>query len=164
GKSLDDIPAHTRDFGLMFQDYALFPHMNVEQNINFGLRMQGWSKAEQQRRLREMLELVGLAGFERRDVTRLSGGERQRVALARSLGARPRLVMVDEPRGAPDAALREGLGVEPGQTVEVVGVTGLYRAHGQHGGFAVADRIAIMYDGRIEQVGTPEDVYRQPKT
>jgi thiamine transport system ATP-binding protein len=164
GRSLDGILAHTRDFGLMFQDYALFPHMNVEQNIYFGLRMQGWSKVEQQKRLREMLELVGLTGFERRDVTQLSGGERQRVALARSLAPNPQLLMLDEPLGSLDAALRERLVVELRQTLNAVGVTALYVTHDQHEAFAVADRIAIMSNGRIEQVGTPETVYRQPRT
>ncbi|HEX2621759.1 MAG TPA: ABC transporter ATP-binding protein, partial [Phototrophicaceae bacterium] len=108
-KSVLPIPVHQRDFGLMFQDYALFPHLNVAQNVTFGLRMHRASTSEQQTRLQEVLALVGLGGFDNRDVTQLSGGEKQRVALARSLATNPRLLLLDEPLGSLDAALRERL-------------------------------------------------------
>ena len=162
GKSILNQPVHTRDFGLMFQDFALFPHLNVLQNVEFGLRMKGVSERKQ--RAQEVLELVGLSGFERRDVAQLSGGERQRVALARSLAPNPRLLMLDEPLGSLDAALRERLVVDLRQIIRRVGLTALYVTHDQHEAFVVADRIALMNAGQVEQIGTPIEVYRQPQT
>lgn len=162
GQSLAGVPIHQQGFGLMFQDFALFPHLNVAQNVAFGLKMQGIPTATQQRRVREVLELVGLSGFERRDVARLSGGERQRVALARSLAPNPRLLMLDEPLGSLDAALRERLVIELREIIKRVGLTALYVTHDQHEAFAIADRIAVMNAGLIEQVGSPPDVYQQP--
>jgi thiamine transport system ATP-binding protein len=164
GRSILEQPVHTRDFGLMFQDFALFPHLNVLQNVEFGLRMKGMDKAARQARAREVLELVGLSGFERRDVAQLSGGERQRVALARSLAPNPRLLMLDEPLGSLDAALKERLLVELRQIIKRVGLTALYVTHDQHEAFAIADRIALMNAGQFEQVGAPEEVYRKPET
>jgi ABC-type Fe3+/spermidine/putrescine transport system ATPase subunit len=162
GHSVVAIPVHQRDFGLMFQDYALFPHLKVAENITFGLKMHGISPAQQRLRLREVLKLVGLVGFERRDVAQLSGGERQRVALARSLAPNPRLLMLDEPLSSLDASLKERLVIELREIIKQVGLTALYVTHDQREAFAVADRVAIMNDGRIEQVGTPEAIYRQP--
>lgn len=164
GQSILDIPVHQRDFGLMFQDFALFPHMTVGQNIVFGLRMRAVPALEQQRRLQAVLQLVGLAGFERRDVTQLSGGERQRVALARSLAPNPRLLMLDEPLGSLDAALRERLVVELRAIIKQVGLTAVYVTHDQQEAYAVADRVAIMNAGVIEQIGAAEAVYRHPRT
>ncbi len=164
GQSLAGVPIHQRGFGLMFQDFALFPHLDVAQNVAFGLRMQGVPAASQQRRVMEVLELVGLSGFERRDVARLSGGERQRVALARSLAPHPRLLMLDEPLGSLDAALRERLVIELREIIKRVGLTALYVTHDQHEAFAIADRIAVMNAGLIEQVGSPPDVYQQPNS
>ncbi|HEX2907854.1 MAG TPA: ABC transporter ATP-binding protein [Phototrophicaceae bacterium] len=161
---ITNIPIHQRNFGLMFQDFALFPHMNVAKNVAFGLKMQHVSPAEQQRRVHEVLELVGLAELENRDVSRLSGGERQRVALARSLAPNPRLLMLDEPLGSLDAALRERLVVELRDIIKRVGLTAVYVTHDQHEAFAIADRIAIMNAGLIEQIGTPETIYRQPSS
>lgn len=163
GQSILDIPVHQRDFGLMFQDFALFPHMNVAQNILFGLRMHGVPAKEQQR-LKEVLELVGLDGFERRDVAQLSGGERQRVALARSLAPKPRLLMLDEPLGSLDAVLRERLVVDLRNIMKQVGLTALYVTHDQKEAFAIADRIALMNAGRIEQADAPQTIYYRPKT
>ncbi len=157
-------PVHTRDFGLMFQDFALFPHLNVLQNVEFGLRMKQISRENRRARAREVLELVGLSGFERRDVSPLSGGERQRVALARSLAPNPRLLMLDEPLGSLDAALRERLVVDLRQIIKRVGLTALYVTHDQHEAFVIADRIALMNAGQFEQVGTPEQVYHRPET
>ncbi|MBL8162773.1 MAG: ABC transporter ATP-binding protein [Anaerolineae bacterium] len=164
GAGLRGVPVHQRGFGLMFQDLALFPHLDVAGNIAFGLRMAGMPKDEQQRRIREVLELVGLTGFERRDVARLSGGERQRVALARSLAPNPRFLMLDEPLGALDAALREELIPELRGIIKRMGLTALYVTHDQHEAFVMGDRVAVMHDGAVEQVGTPEALYRRPET
>ncbi len=162
GQDLARVLPHRRGFGLMFQEYALFPHKNVFDNVAFGLRMQAISRAELEARGREVLSLVGLAGFEDRDVNRLSGGERQRVALARSLAPRPRLLMLDEPLGALDRTLRERLLVELGSILHQVGQTAIYVTHDQEEAFALADRVLIMRAGRIVQAGTPEEVYRRP--
>lgn len=162
GESILNVPVHQRGFGLMFQDYALFPHLDVTANVGFGLKMLGWTTSEQQNRVREMLELVNLSGFERRDVARLSGGERQRVALARSLAPNPRLLMLDEPLGALDATLRDQLIIELRSIIQSLGLTAIYVTHDQHEAFAIADRVAVMNNGRIEQIGKPVDVYRRP--
>lgn len=161
---IDPIPVYQRGFGLMFQEFALFPHMNVAQNVMFGLKMHGEPPDAQQRRMHEVLELVGLSGFADRDVTQLSGGERQRVALARSLAPNPRLLMLDEPLGSLDAALAERLVVELREIIKRVGLTAIYVTHNQQEAFAVSDRIAIMNAGRIEQVDSPETAYTKPKT
>jgi ABC-type Fe3+/spermidine/putrescine transport system ATPase subunit len=162
GHSLEDVPVHERGFGLMFQDYALFPHKDVEANVAFGLRMQRLAGPQVRARVGEMLELVGLAGYERRRVFDLSGGEQQRVALARSLAPRPRLLMLDEPLGSLDRALREELLREVRAILRRVGVTSIYVTHDQQEAFTIAGRVLIMDKGRILQQGTPEAVYRQP--
>jgi ABC-type Fe3+/spermidine/putrescine transport system ATPase subunit len=162
GQSILKVPVHQREFGLMFQDFALFPHLNVGGNIEFGLKMQGLSPAVRAARIQENLDVVGLSGFENRDVTQLSGGERQRVALARSLAPNPHLLMLDEPLGSLDAALRERLVVELRQIIKRVGLTAVYVTHDQNEAFAIADRIAVMNAGKIEQIDTPENVYRRP--
>jgi thiamine transport system ATP-binding protein len=164
GRSIVDIPVHERGFGLMFQDFALFPHMTAAENVRFGLRMRGVPKSEQARRVHEALALVGLVGFEDRDVTQLSGGEQQRVALARSLAPNPRLLMLDEPMGSLDAALRERLVVEVREIIKRVGLTAVYVTHDQAEAYAIADRIAVMNVGRIEQIGSPEVLYNRPET
>lgn len=162
GRPLDDVPVHHRGFGLMFQDYALFPHKDVAANIAFGLRVQAMPRQQVEDRLAEMLALVGLAGYERRRVYDLSGGEQQRVALARSLAPGPRLLMLDEPLGSLDRALREELMNELRAILKRVGVTAIYVTHDQQEAFAVADRVIIMDRGRIVQQGTPQAVYRCP--
>jgi thiamine transport system ATP-binding protein len=164
GQSILPIPVHQRGFGLMFQDFALFPHMNVAANIAFGLKMQHLPLPEQQRRVTELLELVNLPGFGQRDIARLSGGERQRVALARSLAPNPRLLMLDEPLGSLDAALRDELIVELRRIIKQLGLTALYVTHDQREAFAIADRIALMNQGQIEQLDTPQSVYQKPAT
>jgi ABC-type Fe3+/spermidine/putrescine transport system ATPase subunit len=146
----------------MFQDFALFPHLNVRRNVMFGLK--GLSRQEKQQRVDEVLELVGLSAFKKRAVTELSGGEQQRVALARSLAPRPQVLMLDEPLGSLDAALRERLVVELRQILQQSGTTALYVTHDQQEAFAIADRIAVMNAGRIEQIAPPEALYKQPKT
>ncbi len=170
GRDLAHTPVHQRGFGLMFQDYALFPHRNVYDNVAFGLRMAGQSKPAIQRRVAEMLDLVGLTGYEQRRVHELSGGQQQRVALARSLAPQPALLLLDEPLGSLDRTLREELMSElrrilkqtPAGPGEPAGMTSIYVTHDQQEAFAIADRVAIMNAGRIEQIGPPSTVYRQP--
>ncbi len=162
GEDVAHVPPHLRGFGLMFQEYALFPHKDVFGNVAFGLRMQGLSREMVAARVAEALELVGLAGFEHRDVNQLSGGERQRVALARSLSPQPRLLMLDEPLGALDRALRERLMDELPGILRRAGVTAIYVTHDQEEAFAIAGRVVLMRAGRVVQAGTPEEVYRRP--
>jgi ABC-type Fe3+/spermidine/putrescine transport system ATPase subunit len=162
GKDLAGVPPHQRGFGLMFQDYALFPHMNVSQNIAFGLRMAGVSKTGQFERVTEVLSLVGLPGFENRQVTELSGGEQQRVALARALANRPVMLMLDEPLGSLDRALREHLLEDLREILQAAGQTTLYVTHDQEEAFSLADRVAVMHQGTLAQVGTPQEIYCQP--
>lgn len=164
GQPIDDAPTHKRGFGLMFQEFALFPHMNVGENIAFGLKMRRQSAKEQQKAVASALELVGLRGFEKRDVSQLSGGERQRVALARSLAPEPRLLMLDEPMGSLDAALRDRLVIELRHIIKDIGLTAIYVTHDQQEAYAIADRIAVMNAGRIEQIDTPQRLYHHPKT
>ena len=164
GQNMAQVPPHQRDFGMMFQDFALFPHKNVAANIAFGLQMHGQSNHEISVRVEEMLDLVALTGYGDRDVTQLSGGEQQRVALARSLAPEPCLLMLDEPLGALDRALRERLMLDLRRILKQVGVTAIYVTHDQTEAFAVSDRIALMNVGRIEQFDFPQDVYYQPAT
>jgi spermidine/putrescine transport system ATP-binding protein len=164
GQDLLRIPVHSRRFGLMFQDYALFPHRNVTENVAFGLRMQGLSPAEITARVNEALARVNLREFADRRVTDLSGGEQQRVALARALAPRPRLLMLDEPLGALDRALREQLGDFLRVLLHETGIPAIYVTHDQEEAFAIADRILLLHQGQVEQDGTPSEVYRQPKS
>lgn len=164
GRPIDGVPTHGRGFGLMFQDYALFPHRDVAGNVAFGLRMQKLPRAQIDARVGEMLDLVGLAGYERRKVYELSGGERQRVALARSLAPSPRLLMLDEPLGALDRALRERLLDELRTILKRVGVTSIYVTHDQAEAFAIADWLVLMQNGQVAQQGPPEQVYRHPSS
>ncbi len=162
GRDLAGIPPHRRQMGLMFQDHSLFPHRDVLGNVVFGLRMQHVDRADAERRARELLDVVGLGGFERRKVAELSGGEQQRVALARALAPAPRLLMLDEPLGSLDRPLRERLMVELRELFTGLSLTALYVTHDHDEAFALADRVAVMHAGGIEQVGTPVDVWRRP--
>jgi thiamine transport system ATP-binding protein len=164
GTDLTGVPPHRRQLGLMFQDHTLFPHRDVLGNVAFGLRMRGVPRPEMEARARELLTLVGLAGYEHRRVTELSGGEQQRVALARALAPAPRLLMLDEPLGSLDRALRERLMVELRELFTRLGLTSLYVTHDHDEAFALADRVAVMRDGRIEQLGTPVEVWEHPAT
>lgn len=164
GQELKHIPIHQRGFGLMFQDFALFPHMTVAQNIAFGLKMQGVASSEQKTIVANMLELVGLRGYEKRDIDALSGGQKQRVALARSLAPSPSLLMLDEPLGSLDAGLRERLVIELQDIIKQIGLTAIYVTHDQQEAYAIADRIAIMNKGKIEQFDSAETLYQRPKT
>lgn len=154
------VPVHRRGFGLVFQDGQLFPHRDVAGNVAFGLRMHRMpGRAE---RVAELLDLVGLAGYERRRVTELSGGEAQRVALARALAPRPRLLLLDEPLSALDRALREQLAMDLAGLLRVAGATALVVTHDHDEAFTLADRVAVMRGGRIVQTGPPEEVWRRP--
>jgi len=160
GESVLDVPVHRRGFGLMFQDGQLFVHRDVAGNIAYGLA--GMPRVEQRDRVAELLELVGLEGYERRSVATLSGGERQRVALARSLGPRPRLLMLDEPLSALDRNLRERLAGEVAEILRRAHVTSLYVTHDHHEARTVADRVGVMIAGRLAQLGAPNEVWGAP--
>jgi ABC-type Fe3+/spermidine/putrescine transport system ATPase subunit len=161
-RRIDTLPAHRRRIGIVFQDYALFPHLNVRDNIGFGLRMHRWSPVDARHRVEELLDLVSLQGYARRKVTRLSGGEQQRVALARALAPRPQLLLLDEPLSALDAKLRSSLRSEIRRIQRELGVTTLYVTHDQEEALVLGDRIAVMREGHIEQIDTPERVYNAP--
>jgi thiamine transport system ATP-binding protein len=164
GEDVGPVPPHRRGFGLVFQDYALFPHLDVGRNVEFGLKMRGVEPADRRRQTAAALARVDLGGFERRRVSTLSGGQAQRVALARALAAGPRMLLMDEPLGSLDRALRERLVVELRDLLAELGVTGLYVTHDQSEAFAVADRLAIIDEGRIVQRGRPEEVWSRPAT
>ncbi|MFZ5920097.1 MAG: ABC transporter ATP-binding protein [Chloroflexota bacterium] len=162
GEDLSGVAAHRRNFGLMFQDYALFPHLSVAENVAFGLKMQNLPAAEIQERVAAVVELVNLQGFEHRRVTELSGGEQQRVALARALAPRPRLLMFDEPLGALDRALRDRLLGELRGILHRTRVPAIYVTHDQEEAFTIADRIILLHGGDIVQQGAPGEVYAHP--
>jgi thiamine transport system ATP-binding protein len=163
GDSVAGVPPEARDVGVVFQQYALFPHMSVAENVAYGLRFAD-DPPDRERRVADLLDLVGLAGFEEREPAALSGGQQQRVALARALAPEPDLLLLDEPMSALDARLRERLRREVREIQAELGVTTIYVTHDQAEALAVSDRVAVMADGRVEQVGTPEAVYREPST
>ncbi len=161
-ESMANTPPHQRDFGLMFQDFALFPHMNVYANVAFGLRMARKKSEYIKSRVNEMLELVGLPDFSHRDVNTLSGGEQQRVALARALAPHPRLLMLDEPLGSLDRNLREQLVVDLQAILHRMHQTAIYVTHDQEEAFTIADRVILMNSGQVVQIGTPQEIYCDP--
>lgn len=162
GHDISGVPPHKRSFGMMFQEYALFPHKTVWQNVAFGLEMQGAAKVDRDKKIKEMLELVGLSGFEQRTINELSGGERQRVALARSLAPEPKLLLLDEPLGSLDRTLRDRLTREIRMILKTLGVTAVFVTHDQAEAFSVADKIAVLHTGNLLQFSTPEEIYRRP--
>jgi spermidine/putrescine transport system ATP-binding protein len=157
-------PPHHRNVNTVFQNYALFPHLNVFDNVAFGLRRAKRPKAEIQQRVGQALELVQLAGYEKRKSSQLSGGQQQRVALARALVLNPAVLLLDEPLGALDAKLRKALQIELKSLQQEVGITFLYVTHDQEEALTMSDRLAVMNGGRVEQVGAPRDVYEDPET
>ena len=158
------VPAYRRNIGMVFQNYALFPHMTVFDNIAFGLSVRGRAKAETRERVGRMLDLVRLAGLERRKPRQLSGGQQQRVALARALVTEPRVLLLDEPLGALDKRLRQEMQIELKRIQRTVGITAVFVTHDQEEALTLSDRIAIIDEGRLIQVGAPDDVYEHPRT
>ena len=163
GKRLNDVPPYQREINTVFQRYALFPHLNVAENIAFGLHIKKLDRADIKRKTAEMLELVGLRGFENRDVTSLSGGQQQRVAIARALVCEPRVLLLDEPLGALDLKLRKDMQIELKRIQQRTGITFIYVTHDQEEALTMSDRIVVMNHGVIQQVGSPTDIYNEPE-
>ncbi len=164
GKDLARIPPERRSFGFMFQDYALFPHLTVYENVAFGLRMQHLPERTIALRVAAELDRVSMSSFADRRVQNLSGGEQQRIALARTLAPEPKLIMLDEPLGALDRKLREQLTVEIRRILKSAGVPAIYVTHDQEEAFTLADRILLLSEGQLAQVGTPEELYHSPNS
>ena len=162
GEDITAVPPHRRGIGLVFQEHALFHHRDVQGNIAFGLRMRGDSRDEIAHRVHELLELVGLTGYERRTVATLSGGEQQRVALARALAPEPRVLLLDEPLGSLDRRLRDRLLEDLEQVFERISLTALYVTHDHAEAFALGDRVAIVRQGHVVQIGTPDELWTHP--
>ncbi len=162
GKRLNDVPPYQREINTVFQRYALFPHLNVAENIAFGLHIKKLDRADIKRKTAEMLELVGLRGFENRDVTSLSGGQQQRVAIARALVCEPRVLLLDEPLGALDLKLRKEMQQELKYIQQEVGITFIFVTHDQEEALTMSDKIVVMNAGEIQQIGTPTEIYRYP--
>jgi spermidine/putrescine transport system ATP-binding protein len=162
GRRVNDLPPHKRNVNTVFQNYALFPHMDVAQNVAFGLRMEGLDKADVARRVDEYLDLVGLLGHARRSPSQLSGGQQQRVALARALAKRPAVLLLDEPLGALDLKLRHQMQFELARIHRQVGTTFVFVTHDQEEALSMSTRIAVMSGGRVSQIGTPRDIYYNP--
>jgi len=162
GESIENLPSYARDVGLVFQSYALFPHMNVRDNVGFGLKMAHVAKSQADQRIDDALALVGLQDFGSRLPAQLSGGQQQRVAVARALVNGPAVLLLDEPLGALDLKLRRRLQIELAQIHRDVGTTFVYVTHDQEEAMSMATRIAILNEGRIEQVGTPDEIYHRP--
>ena len=163
GKRLNDIPPYKREINTVFQRYALFPHLNVHENVAFGLHIRKMDKATIDKKVNAMLELVGLRGFGSRDVTSLSGGQQQRVAIARALVMEPRVLLLDEPLGALDLKLRKEMQGELKRIQQSTGITFIYVTHDQEEALTMSDTIVVMNHGVIQQIGTPTDIYNEPK-
>lgn len=164
GQQVNQVPPYRRDFSMVFQNFALFPHMTVADNVAFGLRMRKVPRPEREDRVREALTLVHLAGFEGRYPKQLSGGQQQRVALARAIVVRPAVLLLDEPLGSLDKKLREEMQVELRQLQQEIGITTVFVTHDQEEALTLSDRVAIMNDGKIEQIGQPREIYERPRT
>ena len=163
GKDITHLPPYKRRVNTVFQKYALFPHMNVFENVAFGLRLKKADEKQIRLRVSEMLEMVGLRGFDKRKVDTLSGGQQQRVAIARALANRPEVLLLDEPLGALDLKLRKEMQLELKNMQQQLGITFLYVTHDQEEALSMSDTIVVMKDGLVQQIGTPADVYNEPK-
>ena len=163
GERINDVPPHKRQINTVFQKYALFPHLDVFENIAFGLRIAKVSEDEIRQRVGEMLEVVSLKGFDRRRIDQLSGGQQQRVAIARALVNRPKVLLLDEPLGALDLRLRKDMQNELKRIQQQMGITFIYVTHDQEEALTMSDTVVVMDKGRIQQIGTPEDIYNEPK-
>lgn len=164
GREVTGLEPNQRDVNTVFQNYALFPHMNVAENIGYGLKLKKVPKSEIRKKVSQMLELVQLEGYERRKPSELSGGQKQRVAIARALVNNPKILLLDEPLGALDLQLRRAMQIELKHLQKKLGITFIYITHDQEEAINMSDRIAVMKDGRIEQIGTPDEIYNHPKT
>ncbi|MCR5292070.1 MAG: ABC transporter ATP-binding protein [Eubacterium sp.] len=163
GVDISKVPSYKREVNTVFQRYALFPFLNVFDNVAFGLKIKKMDKSIIDHKVKEMLQLVGLAGFEERDVTSLSGGQQQRVAIARALVNEPKVLLLDEPLGALDAKLRKGMQTELKRIQKEVGITFIFVTHDQEEALSMSDTVVVMNEGVIQQVGTPEDIYNEPE-
>ena len=163
GVRINDVPPHKRHVNTVFQRYALFPHLNVFENVEFGLKIKKLPENERKNRVHEMLELVNLAGYDRRNVNQLSGGQQQRVAIARALVNHPRVLLLDEPLGALDLKLRKEMQIELKRMQQALEITFIYVTHDQEEALTMSDTVVVMNDGDILQVGTPQDIYNEPK-
>ena len=163
GVRINDVPPHKRQINTVFQKYALFPHLDVFENIAFGLRIAQVPAEEIEERVTEMLGVVSLKGFEHRKITQLSGGQQQRVAIARALVNRPKVLLLDEPLGALDLRLRKDMQIELKRIQQQMGITFIYVTHDQEEALTMSDTVVVMDKGRIQQIGTPEDIYNEPK-
>ncbi len=163
GQRINDVPPHKRQVNTVFQKYALFPHLNVFENVAFGLRIAKASEEEVKERVLEMLEIVNLKGFEKRPISALSGGQQQRVAIARALVNRPKVLLLDEPLGALDMRLRKDMQSELKRIQQEMGITFIYVTHDQEEALAMSDTVVVMDGGLIQQIGTPEDIYNEPQ-
>ena len=163
GKRINDVPSHERQINTVFQKYALFTHLNVYENVAFGLRVQKKSEKEIQQTVHEMLELVNLKGFDRRNINSLSGGQQQRVAIARALAVKPRVLLLDEPLGALDLKLRKDMQNELKGIQQRLGITFVYVTHDQEEALSMSDTVVVMDNGKIQQIGTPLDIYNEPE-
>ena len=163
GEDITDVPPYKRELNTVFQKYALFPHMNVYDNIAFGLKIKKMSKDVIEQKVLKMLKLIGLEGYEKKDVTLLSGGQQQRIAIARALVNEPKVLLLDEPLGALDLKLRKEMQYELKKIQQEVGITFIYVTHDQEEALTMSDKIVVMKDGEIQQVGTPTDIYNEPE-
>ena len=162
GVRINDLPPYKREVNTVFQRYALFPHLNVYENVEFGLKIAKVPEKERRQSVKEMLKLVGLSGYDRRHINQLSGGQQQRVAIARALVKRPKVLLLDEPLGALDLKLRKEMQIELKRIQQALEITFIYVTHDQEEALTMSDRVVVMRDGNILQIGTPQDIYNEP--
>ena len=163
GVRINDLPPYKREVNTVFQRYALFPHLNVYENVEFGLKIAKVPEKERRQSVKEMLKLVGLSGYDRRHINQLSGGQQQRVAIARALVNRPKVLLLDEPLGALDLKLRKEMQIELKRIQQALEITFIYVTHDQEEALTMSDRVVVMRDGNILQIGTPQDIYNEPR-